>query len=262
MRKPYFYILLMLFFVLKVSFSHAQNSSRDSASLESVLQNENTDDEEYYKETSNQNNEEIFKADTSFYRKIDSSNWASIKNDKAFNYKKEKLKTQKKPSNLSFLNGLIKFFSSGVLKFILFSLVALAIIYILYSLFNNSEFNYFKRRNKKQNNEDQSWENITEFTDWENALQKALDIPDYRLAVRVMYLETLQLLNSAELIKYEQEKTNWQYVEELGDTTFKKPFTLFTKYFDYVWYGNFEMTNKTFEEIKQIHSQLKQSVRI
>jgi hypothetical protein len=86
-------------------------------------------------------------------------------------------------------------------------------------------------------------------------------VPDYKLAVRVMYLETLQLLHLGELIHYEQEKTNWQYVAELGDTTFKKPFTLFTKYFDYVWYGNFAMTRETFEEIKNIHSQIKNSIQ-
>jgi hypothetical protein len=267
MRKRLIQYLLCMVLAIygNISFAQTDATFGDTASLESVLNSDSViNDDENYNEDEEVDalvEEVTLKIDISNHRTIDYVRWQEYKNDKAFNYKIEKPKPTKKP-NLAFLKWIGKLLSSGILKFILYSLVAIAILYILYTILIQSEFNYFKKRKKKKDDETESWENVEAFTDWDRALQNALDIPDYRLAVRVMYLETLQTLHLAQLIKYEQEKTNWQYVAELGDTTFKKPFTLFTKYFDYVWYGNFEMTKEKFEEIKNIYTQLKQSVKI
>ena len=263
MRKRFirFLLFLVLAFNVNISLAQTEDSFGDTTSLENELSTDSTTNEEVEEDENEvETEDEVVLIDTTYFRTIDSSQWQIYKNDKAFTYKIEKQKPIKRP-NLSFLKWIFKILSFGVLKFILYALVAIAIFYILYTIIIQSEFNYFIRRKNTSKAETASWENVADFTDWDIALQKALDIPDYRLATRIMYLETLQTLHLAQLIKYEQEKTNWEYVTELGDTTFKKPFTLFTKYFDYVWYGNFVMTNENFEEIKNIYTLIKQSAK-
>ena len=263
MRKRFiqFLLFLVLAFNVNISLAQTEDSFGDTTSLENELSSDSTTNEEVEEDENEvETEDEVVLIDTTYFRTIDSSQWQIYKNDKAFTYKIEKQKPIKRP-NLSFLKWIFKILSFGVLKFILYALVAIAIFYILYTIIIQSEFNYFIRRKNTSKAETASWENVADFTDWDIALQKALDITDYRLATRIMYLETLQTLHLAQLIKYEQEKTNWEYVTELGDTTFKKPFTLFTKYFDYVWYGNFVMTNENFEEIKNIYTLIKQSAK-
>ena len=263
MRKRFiqFLLVLVLAFNVNISLAQTEDSFGDTTSLENELSTDSTTNEEVEEDENEvETEDEVVLIDTTYFRTIDSSQWQIYKNDKAFTYKIEKQKPIKRP-NLSFLKWIFKILSFGVLKFILYALVAIAIFYILYTIIIQSEFNYFIRRKNTSKAETASWENVADFTDWDIALQKALDIPDYRLATRIMYLETLQTLHLTQLIKYEQEKTNWEYVTELGDTTFKKPFTLFTKYFDYVWYGNFVMTNENFEEIKNIYTLIKQSAK-
>ena len=263
MRKRFiqFLLVLVLAFNVNISLAQTEDSFGDTTSLENELSTDSTTNEEVEEDENEvETEDEVVLIDTTYFRTIDSSQWQIYKNDKAFTYKIEKQKPIKRP-NLSFLKWIFKILSFGVLKFILYALVAIAIFYILYTIIIQSEFNYFIRRKNTSKAETASWENVADYTDWDIALQKALDIPDYRLATRIMYLETLQTLHLTQLIKYEQEKTNWEYVTELGDTTFKKPFTLFTKYFDYVWYGNFVMTNENFEEIKNIYTLIKQSAK-
>lgn len=263
MRKRFiqFLLFLVLAFNVNISLAQTEDSFGDTTSLENELSTDSTTNEEVEEDENEvETEDEVVLIDTTYFRTIDSSQWQIYKNDKAFTYKIEKQKPIKRP-NLSFLKWIFKILSFSVLKFILYALVAISIFYILYTIIIQSEFNYFIRRKNTSKAETASWENVADYTDWDIALQKALDIPDYRLATRIMYLETLQTLHLAQLIKYEQEKTNWEYVTELGDTTFKKPFTLFTKYFDYVWYGNFVMTNENFEEIKNIYTLIKQSAK-
>jgi hypothetical protein len=74
--------------------------------------------------------------------------------------------------------------------------------------------------------------------DFGEAISQAIDSQQYRLAVRLLYLQTLKRLDDAQLIRYQREKTNRKYVYELAGTPYQRGFDRLTQQFDYVWYGN------------------------
>jgi hypothetical protein len=75
-------------------------------------------------------------------------------------------------------------------------------------------------------------------------IQQAIQEKDYRLAVRFYYLLILQKLTDKELIIWQQEKTNEDFIREVAHLKIASDFTETTRLYDFVWYGNFEI-NKT-----------------
>jgi len=80
----------------------------------------------------------------------------------------------------------------------------------------------------------------------------ALDIPallteaemagNYRLAVRLGYLQVLKELTDRSLIQWQPDKTNHHYVLEMARTTQHEAFAELTRQFEYVWYGELHLT--------------------
>jgi hypothetical protein len=82
---------------------------------------------------------------------------------------------------------------------------------------------------------------------FESELEKAIRLKNYKLAVRIMYLEVLKNLNDKQLIDWKKNKTNLDYVREIKNVDLKPDFRQITNSFDYVWYGNFNIDNSTFQ---------------
>jgi Domain of unknown function (DUF4129) len=95
---------------------------------------------------------------------------------------------------------------------------------------------------------------------FESALDKAIRLKNYKLAVRILYLETLKKLSDKQLIDWKINKTNWDYVRELGNSNLKPGFRQITNSFDYVWYGNFNIDASTFALMQEKINLFKQSI--
>lgn len=93
-------------------------------------------------------------------------------------------------------------------------------------------------------------ENIHEI-DFAEQIEKALSQRNFRLAVRLLYLNTLKQLSDQSLINWQPEKTNQAYVNELGDHLFHQEFKDLTLQFEYIWYGEFIIDQTTFDPIYQ-----------
>lgn len=91
--------------------------------------------------------------------------------------------------------------------------------------------------------------------DLNKLISDAIKSEDYRLAVRYYYLKSLKLLEQKELIKWEDQKTNYEYLKELKDSRFKPSFEKFTFWYDYVWYGDFSIDSIEFESISKSFNQ-------
>ncbi|WP_428742734.1 DUF4129 domain-containing protein [Tenacibaculum sp.] len=78
-------------------------------------------------------------------------------------------------------------------------------------------------------------------------IQEAILEGNYQLAVRYYYLLLLKNLSDKELISWQQEKTNEDYIRELSS---KQPlhndFKKLTYLYDYVWYGEFSIDKEKF----------------
>jgi len=92
-------------------------------------------------------------------------------------------------------------------------------------------------------------ENIHEI-DFDAAIANAVEQQNYRLAVRLLYLQTLKRLTDAELIQYKPDKTNRQYVHELANSPQQPGFEQLTRQFEFVWYGDFPVDTARFDELR------------
>lgn len=92
-------------------------------------------------------------------------------------------------------------------------------------------------------------ENIHEIN-FETAIGEAVEQRNYRLAVRLLYLQTLRQLSEKHLIAYRPQKTNRQYVYELAQTPGRDAFENLTRQFEFVWYGDFPVDEARFAALR------------
>lgn len=92
-------------------------------------------------------------------------------------------------------------------------------------------------------------ENIHEI-DFDTAVDEAVGQRNFRLAVRLLYLQTLKRLTDASLINYKPDKTNRQYVYELAGSPVQGEFESLTRQFEFIWYGDFPVDEARFGTIR------------
>lgn len=103
-------------------------------------------------------------------------------------------------------------------------------------------------------------ENIHEI-DYEKELQRLISEKKFRLAVRLLYLRTLKTLSDAEMIYWQPDKTNYNYLMEINTPELRNDFGRLTLQFDYIWYGDFPVDEVKFEPIKQSFTQFNSQIR-
>ena len=92
---------------------------------------------------------------------------------------------------------------------------------------------------------------------FDDEIEKAIALHNFRFAVRLLYLRCLKQLNDAHLIQWEIEKTNATYLNELTNAEQKKQFGMLTLQFEYSWYGNFPVDSKSFQNIHALFNDFK-----
>ncbi|MBR9854224.1 MAG: DUF4129 domain-containing protein [Algicola sp.] len=103
-------------------------------------------------------------------------------------------------------------------------------------------------------------EHIIKNEDIEQLIKSALNDKNYRLAIRYYYLFILQLLSERELIDWQQQKTNDDYLAELSTSTLLNAFAKATVLYDYVWYGEFELDQERYSKAEVTFSSLKNAL--
>jgi hypothetical protein len=147
-------------------------------------------------------------------------------------------------------NILSRLFNSGIVQVSLWTLAIAFILFILYRLFLAD--GAFKRRSKSANDADAEVEEeiITKESDFDALIRQALQIGNYRQAVRYQYLRTLHLLADKNLVQLAPDKTNFQYVSEIANRSHQQPFASLTLNYEYVWYGEFEIDKNIYDKIE------------
>lgn len=92
-------------------------------------------------------------------------------------------------------------------------------------------------------------EEIIRNKDIDKLIKEAISNSDYRLAIRYYYLKLLKLLEENEKIEWEHQKTNYDYYDEIKDQSLKQSFQQFTLWYDYIWYGKFNVNINEFNLI-------------
>ncbi len=88
-------------------------------------------------------------------------------------------------------------------------------------------------------------ENIHE-VDFEKRIKDALAKQEYREATRLLFLHALKILSDKNLIHWEPGKTNHDYINELESEKLKPGFNDLNYFFEYAWYGHFDVNESVF----------------
>ena len=104
-------------------------------------------------------------------------------------------------------------------------------------------------------------EHIIKNENIQDLIQKALAKNDFRLAVRYSYLQVLKLLSEKELISWEPQKTNDDYIKEISKTELQNPFIKITRLYDFTWYGDFHITELEYSKAKKTFLSIEKIIR-
>ena len=104
-------------------------------------------------------------------------------------------------------------------------------------------------------------EELLHSKDLPRLIDLAVAAKNYRLATRYQYVLLLQQLSNKEIIVWEQQKTNEDYIKEVQSKNIHTEFEGITHFYDFVWYGNFDVNYQEYlkgiEDIQQIVQKIK-----
>jgi hypothetical protein len=142
----------------------------------------------------------------------------------------------------------LNIFSDPVVKIVLWIAAIFLIGFIIYKVFVGE--NFFRRDSTYKNISDtEKEEEITDASAYDKLVMQAVANGNYRLAIRYLFLQTLQKLSGNGLLQFSADKTNYQYVNELQGKPYQNDFAALTLNYEYVWYGKFDISEAVYKRL-------------
>lgn len=138
------------------------------------------------------------------------------------------------------------------------ALALIAIIYVALRLMKVDPFTMFYKAQTPL----KTWviEEDIHSLDFEKLIRDAVQQEQYRLAIRLIFLQALKLLSDRHHIHWQPGKTNHDYLNELTDARLRTGFNELNFYFEYAWYGNFAINAQLFSRVAALYENWKSTV--
>ncbi len=141
--------------------------------------------------------------------------------------------------------------SMKIVELLLKIIGILLIIFVIYKIvmaYMNKDGNWiFGRKSDKLNINTIVIEDNIHHENFETLIKEATQKKAYRLAIRYYYLFALKRLSEKNMIAWDHEKTNYDYYQEIENTTLKNQFQYISYIYNYCWYGEFDIDINEFE---------------
>jgi hypothetical protein len=171
----------------------------------------------------------------------------TLRKDKAFWYANEIFKKQEKKKKKEKINFMSQpFFQSLLWLIIIGGFIAFLILYLY-----NSNIGLFRKSNNIADEDADVETNDIFFINYQKEIDKAVDMNNYRLAVRLMFLRLLRNLSDQNIIQYRQDSTNFDYMTQLHSTGMYPGFFRIARNYEYIWYGQFDIDKEKYSIIKK-----------
>ncbi|MDT8415846.1 MAG: DUF4129 domain-containing protein [Flavobacteriaceae bacterium] len=134
------------------------------------------------------------------------------------------------------------------------------LLYILYKLVIKGHLKPFEPVQKRQSHASlHDDEHLIQNADLNTLIQQAIQEQNFRLALRYSYLNTIKTLSEKGLIDRQPHKTNSDYIKELKSASLADGFSSITRWYNFVWYGQFDISETQFSELGTTFRQLENS---
>lgn len=128
-------------------------------------------------------------------------------------------------------------------------LVIVLVIYLIVKAIINKEGQWiFGKNSQKRTVHYSDIEKNIHLLDFEKLIKESLASGEKRTAVRYYYLWLLKTMAEHNYIEWDIEKTNSDYLYELQKPAHKEEFTYLSYLYNYIWYGEFEINDATFNK--------------
>lgn len=148
-------------------------------------------------------------------------------------------------------------FWSIFLKVLIYIVMAAVGIYFLVRLLAKESPQSLLGKNKRVVATVNMEETHIEEIDLAQLINENIASGNYRNAIRYLYLDSLKNLSSTDKIEWDFQKTNSDYYRELKDPILKKLFKKVSYLYDYVWYGEFDLNETSFNDARSHFESLK-----
>lgn len=182
-----------------------------------------------------------------------------LKKDEAFVYAndpaywtKTKEKEDDKPRRRSkgFWDHFYEFFSGKTARTVIYIILGVILVLIIYRIaVVNNLFMTPASRKRIEDTEEPDTE--IDDNNLEAKIRQAIQERNYRSATRFMYLKTLRSLNEKGWIRYHAQATNNEYITQVHHYGAGNEFRFLTHVYEYVWYGEFALTEEQFSKVQQ-----------
>ena len=143
-------------------------------------------------------------------------------------------------ASMSVVEIIVKILAVGVVLFV---------IYLIVKAIMNDEGQWIFGRSsdKKVIHYDEIEKNL-QLVDFEKLIREALRSGENRLAIRYHYLWLLKKMAAREIIEWDVEKTNSDYLYEIKNVKLKEDFAYLSYLYNNIWYGEFDLEEETSEK--------------
>jgi hypothetical protein len=132
---------------------------------------------------------------------------------------------------------------------ILIILSVAALAFFLFKVLGMDAGKLFGRKSGAALDYDVTSDNIHDI-DFDGAIREAISAGSFRLAVRLLYLQSLKKLSDKELIQWQIDKTNHDYLQEVLSKPWHNVFKQLTDKFEFIWYGEMNIGKEDFEKLQ------------
>jgi len=141
-------------------------------------------------------------------------------------------------------------------------LAVIALAFILYKVLYNRK-QYFIKHNEEENELDvlAYVERNLMNSNLDPYIQEAVAQKNYALGIRYLQLLNIQKLARTDHIKWKQSKTNAEFAQEIQNEELRRGFLECTRIFDYVWFGQFELTEVNFNQYQELFHQYQNQIK-
>jgi hypothetical protein len=129
-----------------------------------------------------------------------------------------------------------------------FIIILIVVILIVRMIMNKEGRWIFGRNSDKKIIQYSEIEKNIHTTDFEKLIQQTMATGEKRLSIRYYYLWLLKKMSDKEIIVWDIEKTNSDYLYEIKDEIKKEEFKYTSYLYNYIWYGEFDLDDSTFDK--------------
>ncbi len=139
---------------------------------------------------------------------------------------------------------------AGIGQVLLVIVIVVLVALVVFMIANSRSNPALQRQNIALEKIDRIEEHIHD-VDLDELVDQFKSENDFTMALRMSFLTIIKAMSVQGLIKWEKQKTNWEYHSEVSDFEMKTGFGQMILIFEKVWYGEFVLSESEFAKYQK-----------